>query len=241
MGKKAKLGKRKTVKDLRQTEIVVVLDRSGSMSTISRETVNGFNSFLREQQESKGESFITLVQFDDQYEVNYKSIPVKHAAPLTLGENYMPRGGTSLLDAIGQTIQELETDRDVVFVIITDGEENSSKEYKREAIFKMISTLTEENQWKFLFLGANQDAIQAGGSLGVAASNSITYAANSVGATRVFATMSSNIADYMDTKAVMYASCADPVNMNSEILAQAESSLFFTDEQKDEQTKLGAK
>jgi uncharacterized protein YegL len=104
----------------KQTEIVVVLDRSGSMQSIAGSTVDGFNTFLNEQQNAEGEAFMTLVQFDDRYEVDYKSVPVKDVSPLINGETFKPRGMTALLDAIGKTVNELETDRDVVFVIITE-------------------------------------------------------------------------------------------------------------------------
>jgi hypothetical protein len=221
---------KKKEKQSSQTEIVVVLDRSGSMGSIAPSTVEGFNKFLLEQQNSEGEAFITLVQFDDRYEMNYSSIPVKNAQPLILGESFVPRGSTALLDAIGRTIEELKTDRDVVFVIITDGEENSSKTYKRKAINKMIDNLTKEEDWKFLFLAANQDAIRTGSSLGISANNSITYAATSAGAYNVFSTVSCNMSNYRSAK----MSTSD---FNSSFL---EDTLKFTDSQREEQKKEGA-
>jgi hypothetical protein len=219
----------KKKENFNQTEIVVVLDRSGSMGSIAPSTVEGFNKFLLEQQNSEGEAFITLVQFDDRYEVNYSSIPVKNAQPLILGESFVPRGSTALLDAIGRTIEELKTDRDVVFVIITDGEENSSKTYKRKAINKMIDNLQKEEEWKFLFLAANQDAIKSGSSLGISADNSITYAATSAGAYNVFNTVSVNMSSYRNAK------------LYSTDLNMVADSLKFKDEQREEQKKEGAK
>lgn len=189
----------KKVKNLAQTEIVVVLDRSGSMSSIGKATVEGFNKFLDEQKNSEGEAFLTLVQFDDRYEMDYQSLPVKDATPLILGENFVPRGSTALFDAIGKTIEELDTDHDVVFVIITDGEENASRVYKREAIMKMIETQTEAG-WKFLFLAANQDAIKAGGSIGIRGSNSINYSSNDTSTVNVFKNMSTNMTKYRNSK-----------------------------------------
>jgi hypothetical protein len=118
---------------------------------------------------------------------------------LILGENFKPRGGTALFDAIGKTIEDLNTDRDVVFVIITDGEENSSREYKREAIMKMIETQTEAG-WKFLFLAANQDAIKAGGSIGIKASNSMNYSSNDNSTINVFNSVSQNMSKYRSAK-----------------------------------------
>ena len=198
--KKSQKAEATTAKNiLNETEIVVVLDRSGSMDSIEQATVDGFNKFLQEQQNSEGTAFLTLVQFDDRYEVNYVSKPIKDVKPLILGETYIPRGSTALLDAIGKTIEELKTDRDIVFVIITDGAENSSKTYKREAIFKMIETLGKEN-WKFLFLAANQDAIAAGNSIGIVAANSMTYTATTHGANQVFSTISKKMSSYRGSK-----------------------------------------
>jgi hypothetical protein len=228
----------KKKENFNQTEIVVVLDRSGSMGSIAPSTVEGFNKFLMEQQNSEGEAFITLVQFDDRYEVNYSSIPVKNAQPLILGESFVPRGSTALLDAIGKTIEELKTDRDVVFVIITDGEENSSKTYKRKAINTMIENLQKEEDWKFLFLAANQDAIKSGSSLGIKADNSITYAATADGAYNIFTTVSSNMASYRSAK-TMYTSTSNVIqDFNEKKFAE---SLKFTDEQREDQKKKGAK
>jgi hypothetical protein len=216
---------KKQKKDLQSTEIVVVLDRSGSMRSIAQETVEGFNKFLLEQQNSEGEAYITLVQFDDRYEMNYKSIPVKEAQPLILGENFIPRGSTALLDAIGKTIEELETERDVVFVIITDGEENSSKTYKKEAINRMIDTLQEEEEWKFLFLAANQDAIATGSSIGIKTSNSMSYSGSGDSVTSVFYSVSNNMSSYRSAK------------MFTSDLKDLESEIFFKDEQREDAKK----
>jgi hypothetical protein len=208
-----------------QTEIVVVLDRSGSMRTIDKSTVEGFNKFLDEQKNSEGEAFITLVQFDDRYEMNYQSIPIKNADPLVLNETFIPRGGTALFDAIGKTIEDLETERDVVFVIITDGEENQSKEYKREAIMKMIESQTKDG-WKFLFLAANQDAIKAGGSIGIQGVNSVNYSSNDISTLNVFSSVSENLKQYRSSK-------SKTINISQNDLEKLSSNLGFTDEQRD--------
>jgi hypothetical protein len=207
-----------------QTEIVVVLDRSGSMRSIDKATVEGFNKFLDEQKNSEGEAFVTLVQFDDRYEMNYKNVPVKNVDNLVLNETFIPRGTTALFDAIGKTIEELKTDRDVVFVIITDGEENASKIYKREAIMKMIETQTNEG-WKFLFLAANQDAIQAGGSIGIKGSNSINYSSNDISTANVFASVSDNMSKYRSSKIAA-------LNLSDTILENISKDLNFDDDQR---------
>jgi hypothetical protein len=212
-------------KKLAQTEIIMVLDRSGSMRSIDKATVEGFNKFLDEQKNSEGEAFVTLVQFDDRYEMNYQSVPVKNVDELVLNETFIPRGGTALLDAVGKTIEDLKTDRDVIFVIITDGEENASKTYKREAIMKMIETQTNEG-WKFLFLAANQDAIKAGGSIGIKGSNSINYSSNDLSTANVFATVSSNMKQYRSSK---FAA----MNLSDEDLNILSKDLDFKDDQRE--------
>jgi uncharacterized protein with von Willebrand factor type A (vWA) domain len=132
----------------KETEIIVILDRSGSMRSIAQATVDGFNTFLNEQKNAEGDAFLTLIQFDDRYETNYKSVPLKNVPNLICGETFVPRGTTMLYGAIGRTINELETNRDVIFVIITDGMDNVASEYKPEAIKKMIETLQTENNYK---------------------------------------------------------------------------------------------
>lgn len=216
----------KEEKKLTQTEIVMVLDRSGSMRGIDKATVEGFNKFLDEQKNSEGEAFVTLVQFDDRYEMNYQSVPVKNVDNLVLNETFIPRGSTALLDAIGKTIEDLKTDRDVIFVIITDGEENASKTYKREAIMKMIETQTNEG-WKFLFLAANQDAIQAGGSIGIKGSNSINYSSNNISTANVFQSVSSNMKQYRSSKIAS-------LNLSDVDLDEISKNLDFNDKQRDE-------
>ena len=233
MAKKKKI--EETVDKAKQTEIVVVLDRSGSMSSISKSTVEGFNTFLNEQQNAEGEAFITLVQFDDRYEVDYKSIPVNEAKPLIDGETFKPRGMTALLDAIGKTVNELETDRDVVFVIITDGAENASREYQRDAIMNMIKTLETDKGWYFLFLGANQDAIAAGGGMGITGNKSFTYSADDIGTASAFASFSSNIANYRSAK-IKHAAVHDG-EMCMQSLNDLKANLDFSEEQRKEQEK----
>lgn len=220
---------------IKQTEIVVVLDRSGSMASISKSTVEGFNTFLNEQKNAEGEAFMTLIQFDDRYEVNYKSMPIGDVAELIERETYIPRGSTALYDAIGKTINELQTDRDVVFVIITDGQENASKEFKSEAIKKMIETLESENKWKFIFLAANQDAVMTGGSMGIKAGSSMTWAATDGGVGNTFYAMSANLASYRSAKTKYDEYMAENVDKSiayAEYLAENMEKLNFNDEQR---------
>ena len=220
---------------IKQTEIIVVLDRSGSMASISKSTVEGFNTFLNEQKNAEGEAFMTLVQFDDRYEMNYQSMPIKDVAELVNGETFITRGSTALYDAIGKTINELKTDRDVVFVIITDGYENASREFKGEAIKKMIETLENENKWKFLYLGANQDAVMAGAAIGVKASNSMSWAASADGVGNTFMAMSANIGGYRNAKSRYAEYVAENLDKSiayTEYVAESAEKLGFDDAQR---------
>lgn len=162
--------------------------------------------------------------------MDYKSIPIKNAPNLIHGENFIPRGSTALLDAIGKTIEELETERDVIFVIITDGDENTSREYTKEAVNKMIDTLTKEEGWKFLFLAANQDTIAAGGSIGISASNSMTYAATTAGAQNSWTAFSANTSYYRSVKNM----AVNTVGTDSMDLGTLSSNIGFSDTQRND-------
>ena len=172
----------------RPTDITVVLDRSGSMQSTKSDTIGSFNSFLAEQRKVTGQATVSLVQFDDQYEPAYEGRPLDDAPDLT-DDTYVPRGMTALLDAIGRTI--VRTDERfakqgsraelVIFVIITDGHENASKEYDREKVFKLIRSYEREHNWQFVFLGANQDAIAEAGDIGIVAQRAMTYGAKHIG------------------------------------------------------------
>jgi hypothetical protein len=186
-------------------DINVVLDRSGSMSCIAADTIGGFNEFLKTQQEADGEAFITLAQFDDIYEVVYSGKNIKEA-PMLSSLTFKPRGSTALLDAIGKTINttgerlanlnEDQRPEKIIFVILTDGGENASREFTNTQINDMIKHQTDVYSWDFIFIGANQDAIQVGATMGFNMGNSMTYAANSVGTTCAFTSMSEKMTLY---------------------------------------------
>jgi Mg-chelatase subunit ChlD len=172
------------------SEIAFILDRSGSMGSCREAAIEGFNSFLHEQQQTEGLAKLTLVLFDDEYLVPINALPVAEVLPLD-NENYVPRGSTALLDAIGRTIEELgrrlaalpEQDRpgQVIVAILTDGLENSSQHYTWKEIARVIKQQTEQYRWTFLFLGANQDAIATAGQISIAASNAASYVADAAG------------------------------------------------------------
>lgn len=166
------------------TEIVFILDRSGSMEAMVEPAISGFNRLLREQQQVPGHVRFTLVLFDDQYERPFHSVPISEVVELDTS-TFIPRGGTALLDAIGRTIDELgekladtpETNRpnQVIIAILTDGEENSSTRYTWEQVAKRIRHQTEKYQWEFMFLGANQDAMATAGRMSIKASHSANF------------------------------------------------------------------
>jgi hypothetical protein len=184
------------------TDISIVLDRSGSMASVWEDTIGGFNSFIEAQRKLPGACSVSAIQFDNKYDTLYTARPVSEA-PLLNKETYIPRGMTALLDAIGRTITntgarlsalpEDQRPSKVIFVILTDGAENSSREFSREQVFLMIKLQREAYQWEFVFLGANQDAIATAAGLGMAAGSSMTYAANAKGTLRAFASASNYV------------------------------------------------
>ena len=187
------------------TDINIVLDRSGSMQSVRTDTIGGFNTFLKSQKEAAGEATLTLAQFDDRYETVHDGKNIQDIPELTM-ETFIPRGWTALLDAIGRTINstgarlaampEEERPGRVIFVILTDGYENYSKEFKKEQINEMIEHQTDVYQWDFVFLGANQDAIQTGVGMGILAGNSMTYAATASGVCDVYNSIGASMSSY---------------------------------------------
>lgn len=178
------------------TEIIFLLDRSGSMSGLEKDTIGGYNSFLEKQKELGDNVIITTILFDDKYEILYNGVNIDEA---TLNkENYYVRGSTALLDAIGKTIllvkerilntniikekvvQKVKNNK-VIFVITTDGMENSSYEFNRKKIKNLISEQEEKCGWEFLFFGANIDVNEEADSLGIRESSKFEFDATSDG------------------------------------------------------------
>ena len=155
------------------TDITLVVDRSGSMQQVREDAEGGVNSFIAEQTKEPGEALLTLVQFDTEYEFLHKGVPISQVPRYEL----VPRGMTALLDAVGRAINETgerlakmdEADRPglVVFVVMTDGLENSSKEFSKATIKEMIERQQQQYNWHFTFLGANQDAFAEAGGMGI--------------------------------------------------------------------------
>ena len=188
-----------TITNQKPTQIVVVLDRSGSMQSIATPTVDGLNSFIKEQRNAKGDATLTLVQFDHEYQVDYTARPINEVKDLINGETFQPNGTTALFDAVGKTINDLNTTDDVIFVIITDGHENASKEYDQKKVFGLIEE-KKNMGWNFLFLGANQDAIKAGASMGISANNSVNYNATTSSVNTLYSNVSSKVSNFRSSK-----------------------------------------
>src|SRR5215213_866596 len=213
-----------------KTDITIILDRSGSMESVKQDTIGGFNNFLGEQQKVEGEASLSLVQFDDQYEVVYEDKDIVSADRLTEA-TFQPRGSTALFDAVGRTInslgrrlaalaEEMRPDK-VLLVIMTDGFENASQEFTAAKISEMINHQRSVYNWEFMFIGANQDAVLSAREIGIQASAALTYAANSEGIGIAYSLAAKKIADFR--------------------LSNDKESLAFNDEDRERQNKAGAK
>lgn len=172
------------------SELVFILDRSGSMSGLESDTIGGYNAMLAKQQKEPGEAVITTVLFDDQVELLHDRINLRGVAPITDQEYYV-RGTTALLDAIGKTINkignaqkrtaEAERAEHVVVVITTDGMENASREFNEAKVRRMIEHQKNKYGWEFIFLGANIDAIATAARYGIGKDRAANYNADSEG------------------------------------------------------------
>lgn len=181
------------------THLICIVDRSGSMDKIKDSAIEGFNTFLKEQQALPDTSYLTLVLFDDQYEVPIKNMNIQDVVPLT-NSTFVPRGWTALYDAIGKAINTYkDATENTLCIILTDGEENSSKEYTNGQINDLINERRDAG-WEFVFLAANQDAFQVADGMGIALA--ANFAATSKGVKRAFATTSSVVKSYRTTGSV---------------------------------------
>lgn len=190
------------------TELIFILDRSGSMQSMAVEAIGGFNAFLEEQKKQAGEAKLTLVLFDNEYLLVHDGKNIQEVEPLN-ETTFQPRGTTGLLDAVGRTVDDVgrrlsetpEADRPskVLVAILTDGQENASSDYTRSKIHDMITHQTEKYSWQFLFLAANQDAFAEATNLGISLKNTASYTADAQGLTRAFASVSYAASSYRTT------------------------------------------
>jgi len=166
------------------TELVFILDKSGSMCGLEQDTIGGYNAMLAKQKAADGDVIITTVLFDNGYELLHDRIDIKGVNPISEKE-YQIGGSTALIDAIGRTVQKIDSAQNntaedyraekVMFVIITDGQENSSREYSCEQVKEQIERKKDKSGWEFIFLGANIDAVETAGAFGIPASHTRRY------------------------------------------------------------------
>ncbi len=196
------------------TELVFILDKSGSMAGLEHDTIGGFNAMLEKQKAVEGQCRITTVLFDNRYELLHDRIDIQAVGSMTDRE-YQVGGSTALLDAIGKTVSKLVSVQKstaaeyraekVMFVIITDGEENSSKEYSADKVKAMIQLEKEKYGWEFVFLGANIDAVETAGRFGISPSRAVDYVPDREGTTLNFQMMSQAVADFRETSVIPQA------------------------------------
>ena len=190
-------------KDL--TELVFILDRSGSMGGLEGDTIGGYNSMLEKQKKESGEAIITTVLFDDRYELLHDRINLRGIAPIT-DKEYFVRGNTALLDAIGKTINKIgnvqkhtaegERAEHILFVITTDGMENASREFSDVKVRKMIEHQKNKYGWEFIFLGANIDAVATAEKFGIAKDRATNFHADSEGTLLNYAIISETVSSF---------------------------------------------
>lgn len=187
------------------SEIVCVVDKSGSMEAIKTDAIGGFNAFLQSQKELPGDAKLTLIMFNNEYTIVYDGKPIKDVKPLN-GKTYFPNGNTALYDAIGRAIDSVgerlsntpedERPEKVIIGILTDGEENSSREYRLEKINEMITLQKEVYSWEVVFLAANIDAVAVAQTLGIHSKDAFNFSATGAGVRSAYADMSRSISGY---------------------------------------------
>ena len=178
-----------------RTDITVVLDRSGSMESTRDDAMNGFNALVADQKRVPGDAWLSLVQFDDRYQIDYTEMPMALVPELT-PDTYQPRGSTALLDALGRTIDaigsrlaarpEAARPDKVVVVTITDGMENASHTFNAAAVGAKIAHQRDVYKWEFLFVGSNQDAIMTAAKMNIPAAQALSYMPGSRGTRAAF-------------------------------------------------------
>ncbi len=193
------------------TELVFILDKSGSMAGLEADTIGGYNAMLKKQQKAEGEAIVTTVLFDHNYELLHDRINVKGISPITEND-YEVGGTTALLDAIGFTLQKIinvqrkttenERAEKVLFVITTDGMENASREYTTEKIKEMIEHQRDKYGWEFMFLGANIDAVSTAAEFGIEEDFAVEYHADHIGTQLNYEAVSEAVTDIRSGKKI---------------------------------------
>lgn len=198
------------------TELVFILDRSGSMHGMEEDTIGGFNRVIDDQRKLEGDAIVTTLLFDDTIRLLHDRIPLKNIKPLTEND-YRVGGCTALLDAIGTAIDKLtgvmrQMGEDgaghVQFVIVTDGMENASKNYDLSQIRQRIIANQAENHWDFLFLGANMDAISVAGSMGIRAERAVETVSDRRGVSLQYEALSQAVTEFREADAACFPTCS---------------------------------
>ena len=208
------------------TEIVFILDRSGSMSGLEADTIGGFNSMIAKQKKEDGEAYVSTVLFDDQCEVLHDRVPMDQVPVMTEKEYYV-RGCTALLDAVGGAIHHIgnvhkyarEEDKPekTLFVITTDGMENASKYYTYRKVQEMIKKEQEIYGWEFIFIGANMDAVQEAEKFGIRKERAVNYVHDEIGTQALYSSVSKAVCAMRRADAFCAASAIDECDWEEEI------------------------
>ena len=193
------------------TELVFILDRSGSMAGLESDTIGGFNALLKKQKQEDGDCFVSTVLFDNRCEVLHDRVPLEKVKPLT-DKDYTVRGCTALIDALGGAIHHIgnihkyarpeDVPAHTLFVITTDGMENASRRYTADEVRKTVERQKEKYGWEFLFIGANIDAVETAGRYGISADRAANYNADEKGTGILYAAVSETVANVRANRAV---------------------------------------
>ena len=202
------------------TELVFILDRSGSMSGLEKDTIGGFNSMIEKQKKQEGECYISTVLFDNESEVIHDRVKLSEIKPMT-EDDYYVRGCTALIDAIGGAIHHIgnvhkyarpeDVPEHTMFIITTDGMENASRRYTSDRVKAMIERQKEKYGWEFLFIGANIDAVETAAQYGINPDRAVNYNADEKGTKILYATVSESICQ-MSANAPLQANWSEEIN-----------------------------
>ena len=187
------------------SEIICIIDKSGSMGSIANDAVGGFNTFLEEQKALEGIANLTLVLFDTEYKMMYENEPINNVKLLD-HQSYRPSGMTALLDAVGKTIDDVgrrlnntpeeNKPEKIIVAILTDGEENSSRQFKLQDIKEKITHQKDNYKWEFIFLGANQDAFAEAAKIGINSIDTYSFQSTGKGVRTAYNTLSQSVTSY---------------------------------------------